>query len=77
MGRAGRIETAELTLRPLDKASQGERMVPLILYAAFAGGMGWAISKKKWGATAFFAAMLIWMIVNQFAIAISMRPVLN
>lgn len=39
--------------------------------------MGWAISKKKWGATAFFAAMLIWMCINQIAIAISMRPVLN
>lgn len=52
-------------------------MVPLFLYAAFAGGMGWAINKKKWGLTAFFAAMLLWMCINQIAIAISMRPVLN
>jgi hypothetical protein len=50
-------------------------MTPLLLYALFAGGMGWSIHKKKWGATAFFAAMLIWMCINQIAIAISMRPV--
>jgi hypothetical protein len=50
-------------------------MSPLILYALFAGGLGWAVHKKKWGATAFFVAMLIWMMINQIAIAISMRPV--
>jgi phosphotransferase system glucose/maltose/N-acetylglucosamine-specific IIC component len=50
-------------------------MSPLILYALFAGGFGWSIHKKKWGLTAFLAAMLIWMMINQIAIAISMRPV--
>ena len=50
-------------------------MSPLILYGVFAGGFGWMIHKKKWGAAAFFGAMLIWMMINQIAIAISMRPV--
>jgi phosphotransferase system glucose/maltose/N-acetylglucosamine-specific IIC component len=49
--------------------------MPLILYALFAGGFGWSVHKKKWGVAAFFGAMLLWMWVNQIAIAISMRPV--
>jgi hypothetical protein len=44
-------------------------MTPLILYALFAGGMGWSIHKKKWGFTAFFGAMMLWMIIVQIAIA--------
>lgn len=46
-------------------------MIPLLMYAAFAGGMGWSISKKKWGAAAFFGAMLVWMIVVQIAVALA------
>jgi len=45
------------------------------LFALFAGGFGWSVHKKRWGVAAFFAAMLVWMIANQIAISISMRPV--
>jgi hypothetical protein len=45
-------------------------MTPLLMYAAFAGGMGWGIQKKKWGVAAFFGAMLVWMIVVQLAVAL-------
>ncbi len=40
-------------------------MLPLLMYAAFAGGMGWSIHKKNWGAAAFFSAMLVWMLIIQ------------
>jgi hypothetical protein len=45
-------------------------MMPLLMYAAFAGGMGWAITKKKWGLTAFFGGMMLWMMLIQLCMAI-------
>ena len=45
-------------------------MTPLLMYAAFAGGMGWGIHKKKWGVAAFFGAMLVWMIIVQLSVAL-------
>jgi hypothetical protein len=45
-------------------------MTPLLMYAAFAGGLGWGIHKQKWGVAAFFGAMLVWMIIVQLAAAL-------
>ena len=45
-------------------------MVPLLLYALIAGGMGWSISKKKWGIAAFCGSLLAWMLVIQIIQAI-------
>jgi len=50
-------------------------MSPLILFAVFSGGLGWSVHKKKWGLVVFLATMILWLMINQIAIAISMRPV--
>lgn len=45
-------------------------MTPLLMYALFAGGFGWSISKKKWGFTAFFGAMLVWMLLVELCMTL-------
>jgi hypothetical protein len=52
-------------------------MTPLLLFSLFAGAMGFSIHKKWWGATAFFIAMLVWMLVIQVTIAITLIPHFN
>lgn len=52
-------------------------MTPILLYALIAGGMGYAIHRKKWGIAAFCGAMLVWLLLMQCVIAYSMHGVIN
>jgi hypothetical protein len=52
-------------------------MTPLIIYAFFAGIMGFCIHKKWYGGAAFAGAMLIWMMLMQLIIAYSLHPIAN
>ena len=49
--------------------------MPLIIYTITAGLFGWSIQKKRWGLSAFFAAMLVWLLLMQCIIAYSLHPV--
>jgi hypothetical protein len=50
-------------------------MTPILLYTLIAAGLGWSIHKKMWGIAVFCGAMLVWMLVMQLIIAISMHPI--
>ena len=52
-------------------------MNALTLYALFSGLLGLSVHKKWWGGAAFAAAMLVWMIVVQFCLAMTLVPRLN
>ena len=52
-------------------------MSPLFLFALFAGLGGYSIHRRWWGAAAFSGAMMLWMVVIQICIAISMQSHLN
>lgn len=45
-------------------------MIPLLMYVLFAGGMAFAVHKKKWGIAVFCGATLLWMLAVQLASAI-------
>jgi hypothetical protein len=49
-------------------------MIPLFLYALFAGLMGFCIHKKWYGGASFAGAMLVWMLLVQVLMAYMSRP---
>lgn len=50
-------------------------MTPILLYALIAAGLGWSVHKKWWGVAVVCGSLLVWMLVMQLIIALSMRPV--
>lgn len=48
-----------------------------IIYALFAGLLGFSVHKKWWGSAAFAVAVLVWMLTMQLIIAYSMHSSLN
>jgi len=49
-------------------------MVPLFLYALFAGLLGLCIHKKWYGGAAFSIAMIVWMLLMQCIMAYMTHP---